>query len=394
MALSDDLVEATRKAQALEAAVETSEASNRQLIADLDAARALVARLEAELAACKDAGSDDLLVGISPGVTGSADSIKAMLDGMREVGFRAFRYDVNRAATEPRKGEYHFDRHRNIAVWCYEREIVPLPMPTYAPPWDRQRTSPKFTDGPSDLDALEAYGAAFSDAFADVHPSPDEDVAEWWNEADTVHFWTPAPNPERYMLTAYRFQRGRLKSNPKAKLVLSGLAPAPDKAPQINPATFVQRCYDAVGKGDLANVRSRFWHGVGFHPYMGGHPPETQAPWSTMGTIWDRIETTIRSRFTADPLPLIYSTEWGYATRDDKVPSKAVTEDEQADYIIRQIELFRERPIAGPCHLHRWQDFPHGKYPGIDWYNETLGIHTSDGKPKKAVAALREYLNG
>lgn len=391
MTLSQDLTAAAAAAAELESALAAAIARGDAAVAELDkvqrqlvVARARVKTLEQQLADCTGGAQP---VGVSPGFWQgmSADEQNRQLDDMAACGIGAFRFAPEWSGFEPRAGEFHFEKVRSATQRILEHDMLCVICPTYPPEHARVVPTQRFGEPKvaSVRSMAEAYGLATKELGPDVGAGR-RVKTEWTNEPNLL-YWRP-PDPVKYAATLDAFRTGMLKGDPKAELITAGLAPAKQNPPNsVAPATFVEQMYATarcLAPGAAAKV-----HGVGFHPYMGGNPPNTIAVWSTMGPIWDQIVATIRSR--PAPHPLIYSTEFGYSTAGDHGVSEAL----QAQYLVEQIELFRGRPeTAGPPFVHRWIDFHPGQFAGLTPYNEQLGVHWHDGTPKLAKAALRELL--
>lgn len=393
MTLSADLTAAAAAAATLEQELAAAIARGDAAVAELDttkralaAARARVAELERELAACEGGGA---LVGVSPGFWQGipGDEQERQLDDMAEVGITAFRFAPEWGGFEPRAGSFYFEKVRAATERILERDMLCVICPTYPP--EHARVVPTQRFGEPKVASVRSMAEAYGRALADLGPKPadggERPVKHEWTNEPNLLYWIP-PDPVKYARTLDAFRAGLLAGDPKAELVTAGLAPAPQNPPKAwHPARFIETMYASakcLAPGAAAKVA-----GIGFHPYMGGHPPSTEATWSTMGAIWRDIVATIKSR--PGPHPRIYSTEFGYSTAG----ANGVTEQLQAEYLVDQLELFAARPEAGPAFIHRWIDFAPGQFAGLTPYNEQLGVHWHDGRPKLAKAALREYLS-
>lgn len=389
MTLSDDLAKATHDAQVLEAALSSTSADRDAKAAALAAAQAEVARLTAELEDCHAHG--EFVVGISPGqwLGYSPDDQDRQLDAMAAIGLGAMRVAPEWSGLEPKAGEFHFDRLVDVCERIEAHDFEVCICPTYPPV--HARVDPAARYSAPKVASVRTMAKALGTATAHLKSRK----REWTNEPNLL-YWNP-PNPLSYAPTLDAFLTSITAGDPKAEVVTAGLAPAKQNPPKSwrGPEFLAEVYRTAKCCAPGAPVKIA---GVGWHPYMGGQPPTTVASWSTMTTLWDAMVAVIGSR--PAPRPPIVSTEWGYSTGNPAPLGNGVSEDLQARYIVDQLDVFRKRATsASPVYLHRLIDFAPGQIPGGTAYNEELGIHWFAGdvaaslaKPKKAVAALREYL--
>lgn len=387
MTLSDDLAKATHDAQVLEAAMASTSADRDAKAAALDAANAEVARLTAELDECQDHG--EFVVGISPGrwLNYSVDDQKRQYDAMAAIGFGAIRICPEWSGLEPRAGEFHFDRLVQVCEMGESYDFDVVVCPTYPPV--HARVDPAVRYSAPKVASVRTMAKALGTATSHLKSRK----REWTNEPNLL-YWVP-PDPVKYAATLDAFLTSITAGDPKAEVVSAGLAPAKQAPPKSwrGPEYLaeVYRVAKCCAPGAPVKIK-----GVGWHPYMGGNPPETIASWATMGPLWDAMVAVIGSRPT--PRPLLVSTEWGYSTGNPE--ANGTTEALAAEYTVRQLDMFRKRATAGTPFLHRLIDFRPGEFGDtMTPYNEQLGIHWSAptvvealAKPKAAVAAIREYL--
>ena len=193
---------------------------------------------------------------------------------------------------------------------------------------------------------------------------------EVWNEANSVLFWTPAPDPAAYtelLKAAYP----RIKAaDPSATVVGAGLAPVFSFGSlTLNPAEFVRGMYAAGAKGNF--------DALAYHPYLygmkfsagEGYPesPLTQvkAMYQVMADNGDGGKT-------------IWCTEYGQ-------PTSAVDEATQADYIRDLITTWRTLPFAGPVYVYSTRD----RNTGSATDQDTFGVYRTDWTPKPAQQVIQ-----
>jgi hypothetical protein len=198
---------------------------------------------------------------------------------------------------------------------------------------------------------------------------------EVWNEANSVLFWTPNPDPAAYtelLKAAYP----RIKAaDPSATVVGAGLAPVFSFGSlTLSPAEFVKGMYAAGAKGNF--------DALAYHPYL------YTMKFSAGDGISEAPITQVKAMHqvmadNGDGGKAIWCTEYGE-------PTSAVDETTQADYIRDLITTWRTLPFAGPVYIYSTRD----RNTGSATDQDTFGVYRTDWTPKSAQQVIQSLTTG
>jgi hypothetical protein len=89
---------------------------------------------------------------------------------------------------------------------------------------------------------------------------PDLIGLEVWNEPNSIPFWAPLPDPERYTELLKRAYRASKSVRPEIPVVFGGLAPnTGSRTGHMDNLEFLRRAYDAGAAG--------YFNAIAIHPY-------------------------------------------------------------------------------------------------------------------------------
>lgn len=290
------------------------------------------------------------------------------LDLIAAAGIKFVRQDFFWAATEPRRGEYHWAEFDDLVAQLDRRGlhayfILDYSNPLYEPevtatnpitgqPGERTTTSPQH---PESVAAFAKWAAA-----AARHFHGHGIVWEIWNEPN-ISFWKPKPDVTQYTALALATCRAVREADSSATIV--------GPATSGEPPDFIENFFKS---GVL-----EYLDGVSVHPYR----PPTVPP-ETAVEDYRRVRELIEQYAPEGKKKMpILSGEWGYSSN-----TKGVSEAQQADFIVRQqlSNLLRGVPIS------IWYDWKNdGPDPAENEHN--FGIVKADLTPKPAYGALQTF---
>lgn len=224
-----------------------------------------------------------------------------------------------------------------------------------------------FNDPPANPDDFGAVAESLA-----AHFQGRVDAWEVWNEPNLAHLWTGTP--EQYgALTRAAYPRFK-SGDPEAQVVFGSTSGNDDG--------WLARAYAAGAAGHFDVLST--------HPYQGVTDAPPELP-DTGHIWWFTHVAAVRSLMVAngDAGKEIWLTEFGWSAHDDPLEGpNGVTQEEQADYLIRTFDLVRR------------------SYPfvtSVFWYNErdtisgnlredNFGLLRRDHSEKPVYAVLRDYL--
>ena len=199
---------------------------------------------------------------------------------------------------------------------------------------------------------------------------------EVWNEPNSEDFLTGA-DPAQYAALLKAAYPAIKAGAPEATVVFGGT--------QLNDTDWIERAYDAGASGSFDAMAT--------HPYMSPADLPPEAPNDGTG---NRLRHLIAVRELMvergdEDLP-IWLTEFGWSahpdTGDEQPWQRGVTEQEQADYLLRTVRLVREdMPYVTHMFWYTDRDRP-DRGPQLGGY----GLFDPALSPKPAFDALAQYL--
>jgi hypothetical protein len=275
--------------------------------------------------------------------------------------------------------QYRWEKYDNVIQSANARGLKILGVIAYTPAWARPHGTSDKTP-PSDV---ADYGNFVSAVVSRYSVAP-YDVHHWeiWNEPNHHDFWSPRADVAKYTALLKEAYTAAKAVDPSAVIITGGTAPAPSNGTDTDPRSFLRGIYDNGGKG--------FFDAVGHHPYTfpdlpdrdptinGGDP--NWSSWFIMASSSPSLRSIMVSQ--GDGNKKIWATEFGFPSSGG---SAAVTEDQQAAYTARGLQLFSSYPWAGPLFLYKFHD----DCTNPDSYDCGHGLTRVDYTPKPAYRAYR-----
>ncbi|PXX05722.1 cellulase (glycosyl hydrolase family 5) [Mycolicibacterium moriokaense] len=300
----------------------------------------------------------------------SPEDINRTLDLMRQSGVSTVRIMVPWAFVQPAPDQWDWGVVDTMVDAAQAHGISVLAALNSTPGWAAPPSLIPYTARPDSATAYGDFAAAAASRYRGRISA-----YEVWNEANSVLFWTPNPDPAAYtelLKAAYP----RIKAaDPSATVVGAGLAPVFSFGSlTLSPAEFVKGMYAAGAKGNF--------DALAYHPYLytmkfsaGKGYPESPI---TQVTGMHQVMAD-----NGDGGKTIWCTEYGE-------PTSAVDETTQADYVRDFITTWRTLPFAGPVYIYSTRD----RNTGSATDQDTFGVYRTDWTPKSAQQVIQSLAPG
>lgn len=294
----------------------------------------------------------------------SPDDINRTLDLAQQTGVSTLRILVPWAFVQPSPDQWDWGVVDTMVDSAQAHGMSVLAALNSTPAW---ATPPSIVPYSGRPDSAAAYGDFAATAAGRYRGRIS--AYEIWNEANSVLFWTPNPDPAAYtelLKAAYP----RIKAaDPAATVVGAGLAPVFSFGSlTLNPAEFVKGMYAAGAKNNF--------DALAYHPYHyttkfseGNGIPESPL---TQVTAMHQVMAD-----NGDGGKTIWCTEYGQ-------PTSSVDEATQADYLRDMIGVWRTLSFTGPVYIYSTRD----RNTGSTSDQDTLGVYRSDWTPKPAQQVI------
>jgi hypothetical protein len=264
----------------------------------------------------------------------------ALLDKLAAANIRWVRIDIGwRAWEETGRGvisQWQADMMDRIVAAANARGINILGTLWQTPAWANGGKS--ATTPPDDPNEYARFAQYISARYRGR-------IAAWevWNEPNADSFFTGA-DPARYAALVRAAYPAFKAGNPAAPVVVGSVA--------LNDTAWLSRMYDAGVTGSFDVLST--------HPYQGPADAPPEIPDDGHTWLLDHIGA-VRSLMVArgDSAKPIWATEYGWSshanTGSEPTWKRGVTEDQQADYLVRSLSWFGSR---------------HPYVTNVFWYNE------------------------
>ena len=319
----------------------------------------------------------------------SDDELGSALDTATYVGATLVRADLSWEDIQPTGPDgyswFLFDR---VVAAAKARGLTVLPVLAYTPAWARPDGCASDRCGPRDLAAF----AAFARAAAERYMPRGVHTWEIWNEPNTSEFWGPAADPHAYTALLTATSKALRDVDPRAFVVLGGLAPASTGAGDVEQTEFLAQVSRLGG--------NRVVDAVGYHPYTYPLLPSSETGW---GTAWEKIDQTpvslrsVLAEFGTPDLP-VWITEVGAPTggpgeaadgsSEATGPTTHVTEALQARIAADAVHAAAAEPSIRTLIWYSDRDQVSAAPTSEDFY----GLYRTDGSAKPALCALHEAI--
>jgi len=309
--------------------------------------------------------------GMSVGLFNYGGSVLAnAISGMKDLGTRWVRMDFPWSKMEPAgPGRYNTGAWDNAVRAAASGGMQILGIIDYSPDWSRPTGTNQFYP-PTNM----ADYAAFCSYVVNRYSSMGVHAWEIWNEENGSTFWQPKPDPAVYTAMLAAAYQAIKRADPRAMVILGGMATFTDDGVNYNARTFLTRIYADGGR--------QYFDAVGFHPYV--YP---DMPGNADGNNWQQMFATtpsLRSIMTenGDESKRIWITEMGYP---NFIGNPALTEQNQAITVQQAYRLQATYSWAGPLFWYTYRDGGNDPANQEDWF----GLVRYDGTQKPAYKTYR-----
>ena len=323
----------------------------------------------------KAAGAHDMKFGLDYGSTLSTETASEVRANLRDavtVGAKWIRVDLPWEETQPDDSwSYNwtsFDRIVQAAGSLGLKIDAILDATAY---WD---TSPECkADEPNTTfcpPADMSYFADFAATAARRYASSSVGAWEIWNEPNINERWWPAPSPSGYAQMLIAVSQAIRGANPKAFILMSGLATVPNPPPAGRDTEQSFLAAVAAVPGALADVNA-----ISFHPFTGTVLPSVAGVFEDISSSPDNLLAVLQK--AGYPDIQIWLTEAGMSVNEGTVAeSVLVTQAAYATNLVRTVS--QNSDIAATF----W--FSDEDIPSQDLY---WGLRDATGKARPSLAA-------
>jgi hypothetical protein len=190
------------------------------------------------------------------------------------------------------------------------------------------------------------------------------------NEENMGANWGGSASAAGYAKVLDAAYRAVKEADPRAAVLVGGLASVASGTGDLDPLTFMRGLYRAGGAGHF--------DAVALHPYTFPDLPSVSDPANAFAQIPALRALMVRQ---GDSAMRIWVTEYGAPTTG----SAGVGDAGQAIMIADALKLTRKWPWMGPFMIYDWQDDPVGG---------PFGLVTAGGRPRPARSMLARALSG
>lgn len=261
----------------------------------------------------------------------------------REAGIGWARQEFIWAEIEPEPGIYNWSKYDDIVDLFRRNNIRVIARLDRPPQWARANASGTGSSGPPDN--FETYGKFVSEFVK--HYQTKITYLQIWNEPNLGREWNDAPvDPAAYTrLLKIAYENAKavdpnvyILSAPLAITLGEPLAPNSSQYRNMNDLRFLEEMY-AAGAQKYFDIMSANAFGLGSAP---DDPPNP----GTLNFQRVLLERAVMEKFEDAAKP-IWILEYGWNAAPDSIPDSRliwgrVTEEQQAEYTVRGIQLARE----------------------------------------------------
>ncbi len=311
-----------------------------------------------------------------------------------DLGVGWIKQQVDWNSIEYARGLYHWEELDQLIAEAQQHGLKVLFSVARAPGFSRPE--PVEEDGPpSDFTIFHDFMQALSTRYKGRVAA-----YELWNEPNLKREWRGFDlSGAKFVELVKAGAEGVRQGDPNA-IIISG-APAvtgiDDKVNAIDDRVFLREMI-AAGVGDAVDA-------IGVHPYGAGNPPDERAADAThlrsgynnhpSFFFLDTLEDYHQILGAANINKPLWVTEFGWPSIENfgKVDTtgweyaRDVTEADQAAYLLRAIELRRERTWVGPMMIWNLNVAP---LLGADHSESAYGLLRPDGSERPAYWQLRQ----
>ena len=310
------------------------------------------------------------------GVVNQGTLEPADFDRMEAGGVQTLRFLVRWGVVQPQPGAYDWSSVDPVVAEAQAHGIRLLPFVYGVPPWiDQHENHPPLAE-PGERAAWQEFLAALARRYGPggtfFSDGPESPIRRWqiWNEPNFATYWESPQSPRAYGDLVKLSAQALRAVDPKAKVVLAGVAAVRDGMPW---ATFLRQLLAVPG------LRHSFDF-VGFHPYSQTIP--------MLRAQIERIRTLLtRAGHRRTRLAV---TEIGWASDGERPRPLVVGPRLQAILLQRSFALLSRRDTGwhiSDIQWYAWQDSHAIEDDCV--FCEYAGLFDSLGQPKPAWGAFR-----
>jgi hypothetical protein len=304
----------------------------------------------------------------------TVEAARSDLEACKKAGVTVMRISFSWAEIETEPGQYDFDFYDKViplAVDQYGMRLVPYVC--YTPKWASAEPESKtvWTTPPKDVADFGRFVRKLVGRYKDRLHS-----WEIWNEPDIPEFWTGTRS--QYAALLREGSRAVRETDPKAKVVLAGMAKRPEFLRELFEEEKLSRFVDIV------NCHSYFetWHGD---------------PLEEITTYIRRIARVVDRYGDGQE---IWMAEVGYSNFRPKDSGRVSdmyrarhpfehTAEFQSEALVRSMALIVATGRVSLITWYRINDLPTDQFVIGDVNNRFLGVVDLQGEPKPALEGLR-----
>ncbi len=326
------------------------------------------------------------------------EDIPAIIAHLQALGVGWVKTQVSWKVYQPEPARYdafHFAELDELVTLAHAAGLQILLGVSKAPEWSRPTTE---MDGPpADYQLFQTFMAHLASRYQGRVTA-----YELWNEPNLQREWNGVPLSAANLVALTAAGAAGVRQGDPAAQIISA-APAPTGINDGITAVDDRQYFRQMLQAGIAGVVD----GLGVHPYGWANPPDSSAanPDTAVPTHNDhpsfffadtlRDYRTILAEFGSDQ-PL-WVTEFGWATFENVAPAPPaggefmayVTEEQQAIYTVRAIEMVQEWQVAP---LILW-NLNFGPLLGEAYLETGYSILRPDGTPRPAYLLLQAALH-
>jgi PKD repeat protein len=291
-----------------------------------------------------------------------------------EAGIEAARLDLDWDAVQPDGGDqYKWEKYDSIVGLSRQYGFDLLPIIAYSAQWASIARDARSRESRTKAPPAPDEYAWFAYEAVDRYKA---DIRAWevWNEPNSSRFWRPKPDPALYAELLKKAYLAIKYADPKAVVVLGGLAPADETGRRPRealhpPAEFVQAVYDQGG--------GAYFDVLGSHPY-------TNPTAGSEGLIrkLDILRTTMADN--GDDRKPIWLTEYGLPS----VPEEATTDEARARWLTESLDALSSTNYTTTVFWYDFSDDGNDPY----FIEHNYGLVKEDFEIKPAYWAYKDYI--
>lgn len=328
------------------------------------------------LAAAIDTSSNAVGVAESELFYMTPEEVDVAMDTMQSMGVTQVRMFVPWYWVEPAPGAYNWSNVDKVVDAAEARGIAVLGAVSSTPTWATDAQSPYGAPrNPKDFGNFMGALASRYGAGAGDPETARISAYEIWNEPHAAVFWAPNPDAAAYT-EVLKAGYEAVKAVDPSGTVVGGVVYAGQSwgnGYNIGAVEFIEGMYEAGAAG--------YFDALSYHPYNNDWKFSDGAgsPISALGILED-IQALMEQN--GDGTKAVWTSEYG-------LPTAAVSEAQQAEFIGNFLDTWSETDGAGPAFLYSLIDIDSDSTNTEDTY----GLFRDDWTPKQVAAAVEAWID-